>query len=87
MHGKISKIKHNGRDMFEGLPNPIEGVRYHSLVVSRKDFPKDSEITATSLDDGEIMGLKHREYPIFGIQFHPESIMTTDGIRMVKELS
>ena len=84
MHGKISNINHNGKDMFEGLPNPIEGVRYHSLVVSRKEFPNDLEITATALDDGEIMGIKHRKYPIFGIQFHPESIRTTDGIRMVK---
>jgi len=84
MHGKISKIKHNGKNMFEGLPNPIEGVRYHSLVVSREGFPKDLEITATSMDDNEIMGIKHKEYPIFGIQFHPESIKTTDGIRMIK---
>ncbi len=84
MHGKLSKIKHNGRDMFEGVPNPVEGVRYHSLVVRKDGLPKELEITASSLDDDEIMGIRHREYPIFGIQFHPESIKTTDGLHMIK---
>lgn len=84
MHGKTSLIKHNGRDMFEGLSNPLEGVRYHSLVVRRETLPDELEVTASSLDDGEIMGIRHREYPIFGIQFHPESIRTTDGVRMIK---
>ena len=84
MHGKISVIKHNGRDMFEGLQNPLEGVRYHSLVVRRDKLPDCLEITASSIDDDEIMGIRHKEYPIFGIQFHPESIKTTDGVRMIK---
>lgn len=84
MHGKMSMIKHNGMDVFKGLPDPIEGVRYHSLVVGRKNLPDVLEVTATSLDDGEVMGLRHRKYPIFGIQFHPESIKTTDGMQMIK---
>jgi anthranilate synthase component II len=84
MHGKLSLIQHNGEGMFEGLPNPIEGVRYHSLVVRKETLPKDLEITARSVDDGEIMGLRHRKYPIFGIQFHPESIKTTEGLRMIQ---
>jgi anthranilate/para-aminobenzoate synthase component II len=70
--------------MFEGLASPIEGVRYHSLVVCKERFPEELEVTASSIEDGEIMGIKHREYPIFGIQFHPESIRTTDGVRMIK---
>lgn len=86
MHGKTSKIKHDGRGVFQGLPNPIEGVRYHSLVVRREGLPDDLEVTATSLDDDEIMGIKHREYPIFGVQFHPESIKTVHGMRIIKNL-
>ncbi len=84
MHGKTSKIDHNGKDLFEGLPNPIEATRYHSLVISKDSMPKNLEVTAISLDDGEVMGIRHKKYPIFGVQFHPESIKTTDGIRIVK---
>jgi anthranilate synthase/aminodeoxychorismate synthase-like glutamine amidotransferase len=84
MHGKTSKIKHNGRDLFEGLPNPIEATRYHSLVIRKDELPVDLEVTANSLDDGEIMGIRHRRYPIFGVQFHPESIMTDGGMGMVR---
>jgi len=84
MHGKMSMIEHNGKDVFKGLPTPLHGVRYHSLVVGRKELPDVLEVTASSLDDGEIMGLRHRDYPIFGIQFHPESIKTTDGMRIIK---
>ena len=84
MHGKTSMVSHNGKDVFEGLPNPIEGVRYHSLVVRKQKLPDVLEVTATSIDDGEIMGIKHRDYPIYGIQFHPESIKTTNGMRIIE---
>jgi anthranilate synthase component II len=84
MHGKTSMIRHNGKEVFRGLPSPLEGVRYHSLVVARKELPEVLEVTATSEDDGEIMGLRHRDYPIFGIQFHPESIKTMDGMQMIR---
>jgi anthranilate synthase component II len=83
-HGKTSVIKHDGKYIFKGIPSPIEGTRYHSLII-RKDFvPENLIVTATSLDDGEIMGIRHREYPIFGVQFHPESIKTTYGIQMIR---
>ncbi len=79
LHGKADEIKLlNNCDLFEGLPSIITAGRYHSLVVERKTLPKELIITATS-NDGEIMGLKHNEYPVFGIQFHPESILTPDG--------
>jgi anthranilate synthase component 2 len=85
MHGKTSKIRHNGEGVFEGLPNPIEATRYHSLVIDKDSIPKDTlEITATSLDDGEVMGIRHKEYPIQGVQFHPESIATFQGMKIVK---
>ena len=84
MHGKTSKIKHNGENVFKGIPSPIVGTRYHSLVVKQDDFPNELEITATSLDDGEVMGIRHREYPIYGVQFHPESIQTKHGMKIVK---
>lgn len=78
MHGKTSPILHNGRDLFEGLPNPFEATRYHSLLVKRKTFPDCLEITAETAE-GEIMGLRHKELPLWGVQFHPESILTTHG--------
>jgi anthranilate synthase component 2 len=84
MHGKTSRIKHEDDGLFEGVENPLEATRYHSLTCSRKRFPKCLEETATSLDDHEIMGLRHREYPIFGVQFHPESILTSEGMKIMK---
>ena len=78
MHGKISPIHHDGKTIFEGLPNPFDAVRYHSLLVERESLPDCLEISAES-DQGEIMGLRHREYCVEGIQFHPESIMTAPG--------
>ena len=78
MHGKISEIKHNGKSIFQGLPNPFEATRYHSLVIQRESLSKDFEITAES-EDGEIMGIRHKSLTIEGVQFHPESILTTVG--------
>jgi len=78
MHGKTSPILHNGRDLFEGLPNPFEATRYHSLLIRRESFPDSLEITAETAE-GEIMGLRHKELPLWGVQFHPESILTTHG--------
>lgn len=78
MHGKTSPIYHNGRDLFEGIPNPFEATRYHSLIVRRETLPECLEITAET-DAGEIMGLRHKTFPVFGVQFHPESILTKHG--------
>jgi len=82
MHGKTSPIHHDGKGIFAGLPNPFEATRYHSLLVRRETFPAALEITAET-EEGEIMGLRHREYPIHGVQFHPESILTTEGKRLL----
>ena len=78
VHGKTSQVRHDGRGVFKGLPNPLQGIRYHSLSVHRETLPPEIEVTATS-DSGVVMGLRHKEYPIEGIQFHPESIMTQCG--------
>lgn len=78
MHGKISKIEHDGRGVFAGLPNPFEATRYHSLVIEEASCPEVLEISART-EDREIMGVRHREYPVEGVQFHPESILTAEG--------
>jgi anthranilate synthase/aminodeoxychorismate synthase-like glutamine amidotransferase len=78
MHGKTSPILHNGKDLFRGLPNPFVATRYHSLIVRRETMPACLEITAETAE-GEIMGLRHKELPLWGVQFHPESILTTHG--------
>ena len=78
MHGKTSLIHHEGTGVFTGLPDPLEATRYHSLIVDRDSVPDELEITATS-QDGLVMGLRHREYDVEGVQFHPESILTANG--------
>jgi len=84
MHGKTSMIYHDGETIFEGLENPFEATRYHSLVGDKRSIPLCLKITAEALDDGEIMGVRHLIYPIEGVQFHPESIMTSAGKRFIK---
>jgi anthranilate synthase component 2 len=84
MHGKTSWILHDGKGAFKKISNPIEATRYHSLVGDRKTIPSCLKITAESMDDGEIMGVRHIKYPIEGIQFHPESILTVNGKQVVK---
>ncbi len=83
MHGKLSAIHHEGKGVFASLPSPFTATRYHSLIVRREDLPAELEVTAWS-DDGLIMGLRHRELPIEGVQFHPESIMTENGKSLLK---
>lgn len=83
MHGKASMIQHNGRGVFKGLPSPFSAIRYHSLAVALDTLPECLEVTAWTAD-GEIMGLRHREYPVQGIQFHPESFMSEYGKELLK---
>ncbi len=83
-HGKTSLIEHNGKDVLADISNPFEVVRYHSLAVDDKTLPDCLEVTARSQDDQEIMGLKHKEFPIHGLQFHPESILTKEGMKIIK---
>src|SRR5512135_2580339 len=83
MHGKTSLIYHDGRGLFQGIPSPFEATRYHSLIVERESLPDCLEVSAqTSV--GEIMGMRHKEFAIFGVQFHPESIMTSEGINLLR---
>ncbi|MGD9181066.1 MAG: aminodeoxychorismate/anthranilate synthase component II [Desulfobacterales bacterium] len=86
MHGKTSMIFHDGRNIFKDLTNPFEAVRYHSLIVQKDTVPDCLEITAWTAQ-GEIMGLRHRKYPVEGVQFHPESILTKTGINILKNFS
>ena len=83
MHGKTSEVRHDGKTLFKGLPNPFTATRYHSLVLNRKTLPDCFEITAES-DDNEIMGIRHKELSVEGVQFHPESILTTHGKDLLK---
>ena len=84
MHGKTSRIKHDGKGIFKGVQNPFTATRYHSLAGDKRSIPACLEITAESIDDGEIMGVRHVEYPIEGVQFHPESILCEDGKLIIK---
>ncbi|MFC4559495.1 anthranilate synthase component II [Virgibacillus kekensis] len=83
-HGKASMITHDGNGLFDYMPQPLEVMRYHSLAVDRTTLPTQLKITATSMDDKEIMAIKHRKYPVYGIQFHPESIGTLNGKEMIR---
>ena len=83
MHGKTSMIEHDGKGLFVGLENPFEATRYHSLVVKEETLPDCFEITARSVDRGELMGIRHKEHPIEGVQFHPESFLTGEGIKLL----
>ncbi|MEK8132991.1 aminodeoxychorismate/anthranilate synthase component II [Paenibacillus filicis] len=83
MHGKTSEIFHDGRSVFEGIPSPFTATRYHSLIVKRETLPDCLEITAETAE-GEIMGLRHKEYPIEGVQFHPESVITDYGHQLLR---
>lgn len=78
MHGKTSQIQHNGKELYEGVENPFEATRYHSLVINPATLSKEFEVTATS-EDGEIMGIRHKEMALWGVQYHPESILTKAG--------
>lgn len=83
MHGKTSEISHDSKGVFRDLPDPITATRYHSLAVERKSLPSCLEVSAEA-EDGEIMGLRHRQYPVEGIQFHPESILTKEGMNILR---
>ena len=83
MHGKTSPIRHNGRDLFEGMANPFNATRYHSLVIQRDSMPACLEVTAET-DEGEVMGVRHKALPIWGVQFHPESILTENGQQIMR---
>ena len=84
VHGKPSLISHDGRGIFEGLENPLVAGRYHSLVADEESLPDCLEISARSLDDGEVMGVRHGSLPVVGVQFHPESILTISGIKILR---
>ena len=84
MHGKTSPILHDGGGIFAGVPTPFIATRYHSLVAQRESLPDELEVTASSMDDGYVMGVRHRRYPIEGVQFHPESILSPEGDRIIR---
>ena len=83
MHGKTSPVFHDGRELFAGLPDPFDATRYHSLLVERASLPECLEVTAWT-EEGEIMGMRHRQLPIWGVQFHPESILTVTGMDLLR---
>ena len=84
MHGKTSPVRHEDTDVFGGLENPFLATRYHSLVAERASLPSVLEVTAEAADDNEIMGIRHREHATWGIQFHPESVLTTEGMALMR---
>jgi anthranilate synthase component 2 len=84
MHGKTSQIKHNGKGIFKGIQNPFTATRYHSLTGEYNTIPECLEVTAVSTDDNEVMGIRHKQYPIEGVQFHPESILCEDGKLLIR---
>jgi anthranilate synthase/aminodeoxychorismate synthase-like glutamine amidotransferase len=87
MHGKTSQVKHDGKTIFKNLPSPMTATRYHSLIVEEKDLPEELEISASTTErDGSrtIMGLRHRKFPVEGVQFHPESVLTSEGKKLMQ---
>jgi anthranilate synthase component 2 len=84
MHGKTSQIQHEGTGIFAGVPTPFTATRYHSLVAQRGSLPAELEVTASSMDDGYVMGVRHTRYPIDGVQFHPESVLSPEGDRIIR---
>lgn len=82
-HGKTSMIRHNNKGILEGISNPFKATRYHSLVADANSIPSSLQVNAYSIDDGEIMGIMHKDYPLFGLQFHPESVLTDEGDRIM----
>ncbi len=84
VHGKTSPVSHEGTGLFMGLPRPLPGGRYHSLVLDRPTLPEVLEVTAVSTDDGEVMALRHRSHPTVGVQFHPESVLTPEGPALLR---
>ena len=84
IHGKTSTVEHNGKGVFSGIASTFQAGRYHSLVVSEKSMPADLEITARSKEEGLVMGLRHRTLPIHGVQFHPESVLTSEGRKILR---
>ena len=87
MHGKASMVTHDGKGLFEGMPNPFSAIRYHSLIVTADSIPPGFIVTATSDDDHEVMGLRHKTLPIEGVQFHPESVLTEQGFKIVENFA
>jgi anthranilate synthase/aminodeoxychorismate synthase-like glutamine amidotransferase len=84
MHGKTSEIRHDGKGIYAGVPSPFTATRYHSLVADRDSLPEELCVSAESLDDGYVMGVRHTRYPIEGVQFHPESILSAEGNRIIR---
>jgi anthranilate synthase/aminodeoxychorismate synthase-like glutamine amidotransferase len=84
MHGKTSHIKHDGKGIFRDVENPFIATRYHSLAGKQETLPACLEVTAVAVDDGEIMGIRHKEFPIHGVQFHPESILCEEGKTIIR---
>ena len=84
MHGKTSEIEHDGKGVLAGLPNPFTAARYHSLIVPEDGVPDEFEITSRTRDRGEVMGIRHRELPLEGVQFHPESFLTPEGMKLMR---
>ena len=84
MHGKTSLIQHDGQGIFNGIPAPFSATRYHSLVAREDSLPADLQVSATSIDDTYVMGVRHTRYPIEGVQFHPESILSAEGDRIIQ---
>ena len=84
MHGKTSTVEHDGKGLFDGINEPFQAGRYHSLVISGDDVPAELEVTARTKEDGTIMGVRHRRHPVYGVQFHPESVLTDEGRRILR---